>query len=63
MVKNRRFIGPLEKLSRGNENCSPTSLSLLIPRVRPLGISQFSNSVNQYVLSPFIRNRPQLTRK
>jgi hypothetical protein len=36
---------------------------LAIGRDRQLGISRFSSSVNQYVLSPFIRNRPQLTRK
>jgi hypothetical protein len=33
MAKNRRFIGPLKKLSDGNQNRSPTSLSLLIPRI------------------------------
>jgi hypothetical protein len=33
MAKNRGFIGPLEKFSHENENRSPTSLSLLIPRI------------------------------
>ena len=33
MAKNRRFIGPLEKFSHGNENRSPTSFSLLISRI------------------------------